>query len=161
SEFRIPHLFFTLLAGILGARLGFALGFGLRVAFRLGAVLRFRVGLGGFLVRVAAIIGLIEAGAPEDDSSTGPNLALRLGLATLWAFPGGLGGDRLELVPRVAAGVADVIVSRHEGDCGFGIADLQRARMAMTLYPSRPLCGRIARRRRDDHRAGTNHAIVH
>src|SRR5207247_6841884 len=85
---------------------------GLRIAsrcFGLGFI-----GLGGFFVGLAAVIGLIEAGAFEDQPAAGAEQATELVLLALGALLLRLGCDRLEDFEFVLAGVATVIVCRHE-----------------------------------------------
>src|SRR5262245_50549442 len=110
-----PLLFpLPLAAGILRARFAFALGFRPRFALRFRSVLRLGVGLGSLFVRVAAVVGLVEARASEDDPGAGPDSAPGLGLAAFRTLFRRFGHDRLEFVPGVAAAVADVIVGGHE-----------------------------------------------
>src|SRR4051794_33226275 len=88
------------------AVLGFAAG--LRIAAAGG-----RVGLGGLVVRVAAVVRDVKAAALEEQARAGADQAAHLRLATLRALLDRRGGDRLELLERVAAGLALVLVSRH------------------------------------------------
>src|SRR5438552_3805283 len=71
------------------------------------------VGTGLLLVRVATVVGLIEARAFEHHRAAGAKQPPQLRLLALRALALGIFGDRLEQFELMLAGVANVIVSRH------------------------------------------------
>src|SRR5208283_817116 len=71
------------------------------------------LGLGGALVRVAAIVGLVEPRALEEDGRTGADLAAQLGGVALGAVGLGLRDDRLVRFEFIPAAVAHIIVGWH------------------------------------------------
>ena len=73
------------------------------------------VGGGMLLVFVAAIVGLIKAGALEHDRGAGADQSPQLRPAAFGALPLHRIVDRLKQFELVAAGVADVIVGWHRG----------------------------------------------
>src|SRR5206468_2699641 len=91
------------------------LGFGLRGGRRRAAAALGRRLLrrGGLLVGIAAVVGLVEARALEQDRGAGPNLAPELRRLALGADGLRVGLDRLERLELVAAGVADIVVRGH------------------------------------------------
>src|SRR5208283_1214952 len=72
------------------------------------------LGLGGTLVRVAAMIGLVEPRALEEDGRAGSDLASQLGRAALGAIGLGLRNDRLEGFEFIPAAVAHIIIGWHQ-----------------------------------------------
>src|SRR5262245_35994666 len=89
-------------------------GFAVRAVF-FGGLGAFLFSLGSALVRFAAVIGLVETGALEDDGSARAEEAAQLGLAALRTFLQGNVTHRLKFVETVVAGVAFVFVGGHEG----------------------------------------------
>jgi putative FmdB family regulatory protein len=65
------------------------------------------------LVRLAAVVGLVEARPLEDDGRTGPDQPAKLLLPALRTLPLGIFLDRLEQLEGVFARFANVIVGRH------------------------------------------------
>lgn len=74
-----------------------------------------RVRLGCLLVRVTAIIRLVEAGASEEDSRSCTEDAAKLRLLALRALLQGGVAHGLEFIEIVIASVALVFVGRHSG----------------------------------------------
>src|SRR5262245_10699311 len=109
----------------LGGRLRFALGLGfhrLPVAFALAGRTACSVGGGGLVgrgrlfVRIAAIVGQIEARSFENDATSGAKQTAELFLAALGALLERDIADRLESIKAMVAGVAFVIVGGHKGN---------------------------------------------
>ena len=71
------------------------------------------LGRGSLAVRLAAVVGRVEAGPFEDDRRAGPDQAPELVPAALGALPLYGRGDRLEQLEAVIARVAEIIVGRH------------------------------------------------
>ena len=71
------------------------------------------IGRGGLLVRLAAVVGLVEARPLEDDRRPGTDQPPQLQLAALRALALGIGAHRLKQLELVLAGLANVIVGRH------------------------------------------------
>jgi len=70
-------------------------------------------GLGGGFIGLAAIIGLIEPRAFENDGRTGPKNSAQFWLAALRTFLQGFIIDRLKFVKIVLTGIAMVFVGWH------------------------------------------------
>src|SRR5208337_2069475 len=96
-----------------GAQLA-GIGLGCVTLGRAGRLGRRLLGLGGTLVRVAAIVGLVEPRALEEDGRAGADLAAQLGGAALGAIGLGLRNDRLEGFEFIPAAVAHIIVGWHQ-----------------------------------------------
>src|SRR6266566_1878953 len=102
-----PRLFRTACRFFPAARSGFAVGGILAGGGRLGGLL---VGLGGGLVRLAAVVGLVEARTLEDDRRASAEGPPQLLLAALRALAQRLVRHRMKIVEIVVAGVALVFV---------------------------------------------------
>src|SRR5262245_33324037 len=80
---------------------------------------RLLLGLGGALVRLAAVVRLVEAGALEEDGRPGAEGAAQLQLAARRTLPQGGVLERLHLVEDVVAGLAAILVRGHGGQLSF------------------------------------------
>src|SRR5690606_31381618 len=90
---------------------------------------RLGVGLGGLLVRLAAVVRLVEPAALEHDGRAGGDQTLKPRLGARRALLERRRRDRLELLELVTAALAAVLVRRHSRTLrGLGgHTDLRRA----------------------------------
>src|SRR5262249_26248059 len=105
------------LGGAVGRPVGLGLGLGLRLRLGRGGALGLAVAVG---LAGPAVVGLVEPAALEDDRAPAPEQADELGLLTPRALGQRRLGERLQLVERVPAGGAFVVVGRHTATLRVG-----------------------------------------
>ena len=71
------------------------------------------VGLSGFFIAFASVVGLVKAATLEDQGAAATDQPSYFILFTFRTFPDGFGGNQLKLLKRMVALVTKIFISRH------------------------------------------------